>query len=51
MFMKTDYLEEKGGEEKNIPPSTRVLQVPGENLFKDSITRGVQNSSDAANPR
>lgn len=36
---------------KRIPPSTRVLQVLAENIFNDSITRGVQYSSAAAKPR
>lgn len=36
---------------KSIPPSTRELQVLAENLFNESITRGVQYSSDAAKPR
>lgn len=34
-----------------LPPSTRELQVLAENFFKDSMTRGVQYSSDAAKPR
>ena len=35
----------------NPPPSTRLLQVLGEYLFNESITRGVQYSSGAAKPR
>jgi hypothetical protein len=35
----------------NPPPSTWLLQVLCEYFFNDSITRGVQYSSDAAKPR
>lgn len=51
--VETQYLTgNKNDAEKDfIPPSTRALQVLGENLFSDSIARGVQYSSAAAKPR
>lgn len=37
--------------QQSLPPSTRLLQVLGENFFNDLMARGVQYSSDAAKPK